>query len=172
MHGAGGTLIQHLKEHRLHCDIGPEDTLFYFTTCGWMMWNWLVSGLASGATLVLYDGSPFADEGRVLLDAIDRERITVFGTSAKFISGIEKAGLKPRESHNLSSLKSILSTGSPLSHESFEYVYRDFKTDVLLASIAGGTDIISCFRRWLPNAPGLHRSNPMPSAGYGGRVLG
>ena len=145
VHGAGGTLIQHLKEHKLHCDIGPEDTLFYFTTCGWMMWNWLVSGLGSGATLVLYDGSPFADEGRVLLEAIDRERITVFGTSAKFISGIEKAGLKPRESHDLSSLKSILSTGSPLSHESFEYVYRDFKTDVLLASIAGGTDIISCF---------------------------
>jgi acetoacetyl-CoA synthetase len=95
VHGAGGTLIQHLKEHQLHCDIGPEDTLFYFTTCGWMMWNWLVSGLASGATLILYDGSPFADEGKVLLDAIDRERITVFGTSAKFISGIEKAGLKP-----------------------------------------------------------------------------
>ena len=153
VHGAGGTLIQHIKEHRLHCDIGPEDTLFYFTTCGWMMWNWLVSGLASGATLVLYDGSPFADEGRVLLDAIDRERITVFGTSAKFISGIEKAGLKPRESHDLSSLKSILSTGSPLSHESFEYVYRDFKTDVLLASIAGGTDIISCFVGGCPTRP-------------------
>ena len=153
VHGAGGTLIQHLKEHRLHCDIGPEDTLFYFTTCGWMMWNWLVSGLASGATLVLYDGSPFADEGRVLLDAIDRERITVFGTSAKFISGIEKAGLKPRESHDLSSLKSILSTGSPLSHESFEYVYRDFKADVLLASIAGGTDIISCFVGGCPTRP-------------------
>ena len=153
VHGAGGTLIQHLKEHRLHCDIGPEDTLFYFTTCGWMMWNWLVSGLASGATLVLYDGSPFADEGRVLLDAIDRERITVFGTSAKFISGIEKAGLKPRESHDLSSLKSILSTGSPLSHESFEFVYRDFKSDVLLASIAGGTDIISCFVGGCPTRP-------------------
>ncbi len=153
VHGAGGTLIQHLKEHRLHCDIGPEDTLFYFTTCGWMMWNWLVSGLASGATLVLYDGSPFADEGRALLDAIDRERITVFGTSAKFISGIEKAGLKPCESHDLSSLKSILSTGSPLSHESFEYVYRDIKSDVLLASIAGGTDIISCFVGGCPTRP-------------------
>ena len=153
VHGAGGTLVQHLKEHRLHCDIGPEDTLFYFTTCGWMMWNWLVSGLASGTTLVLYDGSPFADDGRILLDAIDRERITVFGTSAKFISGIEKAGLKPRESHALPSLKSILSTGSPLSHESFEYVYRDFKADVLLASIAGGTDIISCFVGGCPTRP-------------------
>jgi acetoacetyl-CoA synthetase len=153
VHGAGGTLIQHLKEHRLHCDIGSEDTLFYFTTCGWMMWNWLVSGLASGATLVLYDGSPLADDGRVLLDAIDRERITVFGTSAKFISGIEKAGLKPRESNDLSSLKSISSTGSPLSHESFEYVYRDFNQDVLLASIAGGTDIISCFVGGCPTRP-------------------
>jgi acetoacetyl-CoA synthetase len=153
VHGAGGTLIQHLKEHQLHCDIGPEDTLFYFTTCGWMMWNWLVSGLASGATLILYDGSPFADEGEVLLDAIDRERITVFGTSAKFISGIEKAGLKPRESHDLSSLETILSTGSPLSHESFEYVYRDVKSDVLLASIAGGTDIVSCFVGGCPTRP-------------------
>ena len=153
VHGAGGTLIQHLKEHQLHCDVGPEDTLFYFTTCGWMMWNWLVSGLASGATLILYDGSPFADEGKVLLDAIDRERITVFGTSAKFISGIEKAGLKPRESHDLSSLNTILSTGSPLSHESFEYVYRDVKDDVLLASIAGGTDIISCFVGGCPTRP-------------------
>ena len=153
VHGAGGTLIQHLKEHWIHCDIGPDDTLFYFTTCGWMMWNWLVSGLASGATLILYDGSPFADEGKVLLDAIDRERITVFGTSAKFISGIEKAGLKPRESHELSSLNTILSTGSPLSHESFEYVYRDMKDDVLLASIAGGTDIISCFVGGCPIRP-------------------
>ncbi len=153
VHGAGGTLIQHLKEHQLHCDVGPEDALFYFTTCGWMMWNWLVSGLASGATLILYDGSPFADEGKVLLDAIDRERITVFGTSAKFISGIEKAGLKPRESHDLSSLNTILSTGSPLSHESFEYVYRDVKDDVLLASIAGGTDIISCFVGGCPTRP-------------------
>ena len=153
VHGAGGTLIQHLKEHRLHCDIGSEDTLFFFTTCGWMMWNWLVSGLASGATLILYDGSPLADEAGVLLDAIDRERITVFGTGAKFISGIEKAGLKPRESHDLSSLKTILSTGSPLSHESFEYVYRDIKTDVLLASIAGGTDILSCFVGGCPTRP-------------------
>ncbi len=153
VHGAGGTLIQHLKEHRLHCDIGSEDTLFYFTTCGWMMWNWLVSGLASGAALILYDGSPFAGEGKVLLDSIDQEGITVFGTSAKFISGIEKAGLKPRDSHDLSSLKTILSTGSPLSHESFEYVYRDVKSDVLLASIAGGTDIVSCFVGGCPTRP-------------------
>ena len=153
VHGAGGTLLQHLKEQQLHCDVQPEDRLFYFTTCGWMMWNWLVSGLASGATLILYDGSPMAGDGRVLLDAIDRERISIFGTSAKFISGLEKAGLKPLETHALPSLKTLLSTGSPLSHESFEYVYRDVKPDVLLASIAGGTDIISCFVGGCPTRP-------------------
>ncbi|MDB2586131.1 acetoacetate--CoA ligase [Luminiphilus sp.] len=153
VHGAGGTLLQHLKEQQLHCDVQPEDRLFYFTTCGWMMWNWLVSGLASGATLILYDGSPMAGDGRVLLDAIDRERISIFGTSAKFVSGLEKAGAKPRETHTLSSLKTLLSTGSPLSHESFEYVYRDVKPDVLLASIAGGTDIISCFVGGCPTRP-------------------
>ncbi|MDA9837390.1 acetoacetate--CoA ligase [Luminiphilus sp.] len=153
VHGAGGTLLQHLKEQQLHCDVQPEDRLFYFTTCGWMMWNWLVSGLASGATLILYDGSPMAGDGRVLLDAIDRERISIFGTSAKFISGLEKAGVKPLETHALSSLKTLLSTGSPLSYESFEYVYRDVKPDVLLASIAGGTDIISCFVGGCPTRP-------------------
>ncbi len=153
VHGAGGTLLQHLKEHRLQCDLRAGDVFFYFTTCGWMMWNWLVSGLASGATLLLYDGSPFANEGQLLLDAIDRERITVFGTSAKFIAALEKAGLKPRESHSLGSLRTILSTGSPLAHESFEYVYRDFKQDVCLSSIAGGTDIISCFVGGCPTLP-------------------
>ena len=153
VHGAGGTLLQHLKEQQLHCDVQPEDRLFYFTTCGWMMWNWLVSGLASGATLILYDGSPMGGDGRVLLDATDRERISIFGTSAKFISGLEKAGVKPLETHALSSLKTLLSTGSPLSHESFEYVYRDVKPDVLLASIAGGTDIISCFVGGCPTRP-------------------
>jgi acetoacetyl-CoA synthetase len=145
VHGAGGTLIQHVKEHRLHVDISPDDVLFYYTTCGWMMWNWLVSGLASGATLVLYDGTPFANEGGLLLDAIDNEGITVFGTSAKFVSSLDKAGVKPSLSHNLSSLKKILSTGSPLSQESFDYIYRHFKHDVCLSSICGGTDIISCF---------------------------
>ncbi len=153
VHGAGGTLLQHLKEHRLHVDLGPQDVLFYFTTCGWMMWNWLVSGLASGATLVLYDGSPFANDGRMLLDAIDREGISIFGISAKFIAALEKAGLKPRESHDLGSVKTILSTGSPLSHESFEYVYRDFKRDVRLSSISGGTDILSCFVGGCPILP-------------------
>jgi acetoacetyl-CoA synthetase len=153
LHGAGGTLLQHLKEHRLHTDLTPEDVLFYFTTCGWMMWNWLVSGLATGATLVLYDGSPFADEGRVLLDAIDREKISIFGVSAKYIAALEKSGHQPRESHDLRSMKTILSTGSPLAHESFEFVYRDFKADVCLSSISGGTDIISCFVLGCPILP-------------------
>ena len=145
VHGAGGTLLQHLKEHQLHLDLRPSDTLFYFTTCGWMMWNWLVSGLASGSTLVLYDGSPFYPAPTVLLDLIDKEKITIFGTSAKYIASLEKEGVKPRESHDLSTLQTILSTGSPLSEESFQYVYRDFKEDICLSSISGGTDIISCF---------------------------
>ncbi len=145
VHGAGGTLLQHLKEHRLHVGLGPEDVFFYFTTCGWMMWNWLASGLASGATLVLYDGAPFHPGPAALLDLAQEERITVFGTSAKYIAAIEKAHLAPRETHDLSALRTILSTGSPLSHESFRYVYRDFKRDVCLSSISGGTDILSCF---------------------------
>ena len=153
VHGAGGTLLQHLKEHQLHTDLGEEDVFFYFTTCGWMMWNWLVSGLASGATLVLYDGSPFADDGRALLDAIDREGITVFGTSAKYIAALEKAGHCPRQSHDLGSLRTMLSTGSPLSPAHYDYVYRDIKADLCLASISGGTDIVSCFVGACPVLP-------------------
>ncbi|MGE3298154.1 MAG: acetoacetate--CoA ligase [Porticoccaceae bacterium] len=145
VHSAGGTLLQHLKEHRLHVDLKPEDTLFYFTTCGWMMWNWLVSGLATGATLVLYDGSPFHPVPEVLIDLIDAEGISIFGTSAKYLSALEKAGVAPRARHRLDRLHTVLSTGSPLSHESFRYVYRDFKDDLCLASISGGTDIVSCF---------------------------
>lgn len=153
VHGAGGTLLQHVKEHRLHTDLRREDKFFYFTTCGWMMWNWLISGLATGTTLILYDGSPFAGDGSVLLDTIDAEGISVFGTSAKYIANIEKIGKKPIDSHQLASLRTILSTGSPLNHSSFEYVYRDFKADVHLASISGGTDIISCFTLGNPNLP-------------------
>ncbi|MBI2784506.1 MAG: acetoacetate--CoA ligase [Gammaproteobacteria bacterium] len=145
VHSAGGTLLQHLKEHRLHVDLKPDDTLFYFTTCGWMMWNWLASGLASGATLVLYDGSPFHPAPETLIDLIDAEGISIFGTSAKYLSALEKAGVTPRASHRLARLHTVLSTGSPLSHESFRYVYRDFKDDLCLASISGGTDIVSCF---------------------------
>ncbi|MFB4370092.1 MULTISPECIES: acetoacetate--CoA ligase [unclassified Pseudomonas] len=153
VHGAGGTLLQHVKELGLHSDVGAEDTLFYYTTCGWMMWNWLVSGLALGATLVLYDGSPFHPEPTRLIDLIDAEDISVFGTSAKFIAALEKAGAKPRETHKLSRLKAILSTGSPLAHESFDYVYRDIKADVCLSSISGGTDIVSCFALGNPVSP-------------------
>jgi acetoacetyl-CoA synthetase len=153
VHGAGGTLLQHVKEHGLHSDLGASDTLFYYTTCGWMMWNWLVSGLAQGATLVLYDGSPFHPEPSRLIDLIDAEDISIFGTSAKFIAALEKAGVKPRQSHKLSSLKAILSTGSPLAHESFEYVYREVKHDLCLSSISGGTDIVSCFALGNPTLP-------------------
>jgi len=145
VHGAGGALLQHLKEHQLHCDIKPGDRFFYFTTCGWMMWNWLASGLASGATLLLYDGSPFIKRGTILFDFAEAERMTHFGTSAKFIDAISKADLTPRATHNLARLRAILSTGSPLAPESFDYVYRDVKADVCLSSISGGTDLLSCF---------------------------
>jgi acetoacetyl-CoA synthetase len=145
VHGAGGTLIQHLKEHQLHDDVKPGDRLFYFTTCGWMMWNWLVSGLASGASLLLYDGSPFHPGGEALFDFAEETAMTVFGTSAKYIDAVKKEGLAPRETHDLSSLRTVLSTGSPLSPESFEFVYEKIKPDVCLSSISGGTDIISCF---------------------------
>ncbi len=145
VHGSGGTLLQHLKEHQLHSDVKPGDRLFYFTTLGWMMWNWLVSGLASGAALLLYDGSPFAARGRVLFDFAEAERMTHFGTSAKFIDAIAKISLKPRETHDLGRLRVLLSTGSPLVAEGFDYVYAGIKTDVCLSSISGGTDIVSCF---------------------------
>jgi acetoacetyl-CoA synthetase len=153
VHGAGGTLLQHLKEHVLHTDIRQGDRLFYFTTCGWMMWNWLVSGLASGATLLLYDGSPFVSKGSVLWDYAAEEKMTVFGTSAKYIDALAKLRLEPGRSHDLSALRALLSTGSPLVPESFDYVYRSIKSDLLLASISGGTDIISCFALGCPILP-------------------
>ena len=145
VHCHGGVLLQHLKEHMLHSDVRPGDRLFYFTTCGWMMWNWLVSGLAAGATLLLYDGSPFASRGTVLFDYAAAEKMTHFGTSAKFIDAAAKLGLTPGKTHDLSALRAMFSTGSPLSPEGFDWVYREIKQDVLLASISGGTDIISCF---------------------------
>lgn len=153
VHGTGGTLLQHLKELALHTDIHRDDVVFYYTTCGWMMWNWLVSTLALGATVVLYDGSPFAPKPDILFDMAEREKISVFGTSAKYIAALEKAGCKPRETHQLDALKTILSTGSPLAHESFDYVYRDIKTDICLSSISGGTDIVSCFALGNPTLP-------------------
>ncbi|TIX79328.1 MAG: acetoacetate--CoA ligase, partial [Mesorhizobium sp.] len=145
VHSAGGTLIQHVKEERLQAGLLDGDRFFYFTTCGWMMWNWLVSGLASGATLLLYDGSPFYPDGNVLFDFADAEKMTYFGTSAKFIDSVRKAGLRPIKTHNLSSVRTISSTGSPLSSEDFRFVYDGIKKDVQLASISGGTDIVSCF---------------------------
>ena len=153
VHGTGGTILQHVKEHRLHCDLKPGDRLFYFTTCGWMMWNWLVTGLASGTTLVLYDGSPFAPNGNILFDYAEATKVTLFGTSAKFIQSLEKSGLEPIRTHPLTSLRTLTSTGSPLMPENFEFVYRAIKQDVHLASISGGTDIMSCFVLGNPIAP-------------------
>ena len=145
VHGAGGTLLQHLKELMLHTDLKRDERLFYFTTCGWMMWNWLVSGLAAEATIVLFDGSPFHPDGNVLWDLADEVGIHVFGTSAKWIAACDKAGIRPRETHQLNELTAVLSTGSPLLPESFDYIYREVKADVQLSSISGGTDIVSCF---------------------------
>ena len=153
VHRAGGVLLQHLKEHRLHADIREGDRFFYFTTCGWMMWNWLASGIASGATLLLYDGSPFYPDGNVLFDYAASESMTYFGTSAKFIDAVLKAGLKPGETYDLSALRTISSTGSPLSPEGFAFVYEEIKKDVHLASISGGTDIVSCFVLGVPTEP-------------------
>ena len=145
VHGHGGALLQHLKEHQLHSDVRPGDRLFYFTTCSWMMWNWLVSGLASGAALLLYDGSPFAADGHVLFDYAQAERATHFGTSAKFIDAAAKMNLHPGKTHDLGALRVVLSTGSPLAPDGFDWVYREIKANVQLASISGGTDIVSCF---------------------------
>ncbi|HRD33694.1 MAG TPA: acetoacetate--CoA ligase [Rhodocyclaceae bacterium] len=153
VHCAGGALLQHIKEHRLHADVRAGDRLFYFTTCGWMMWNWLVSGLAAGATLMLYDGSPFVGHGTILFDYAEAEAITHFGTSAKFIDAIAKIDLKPRETYRLDALRAVMSTGSPLAPEGFEYVYREIKSDLQLSSISGGTDIISCFVLGSPVLP-------------------
>ncbi|WP_027859070.1 acetoacetate--CoA ligase [Marinobacterium jannaschii] len=153
LHSAGGTLLQHLKEHLLHTDLKREDVLFYYTTCGWMMWNWLVSGLATGATLLLFDGSPFAPAPEILWDIADEEDISVFGTSAKYLAALEKSGVRPARSHRLSALRALLSTGSPLAHEGFHYCYREIKQNMQLASISGGTDIISCFALGCPIRP-------------------
>ncbi len=153
VHGAGGTLLQHLKEHLLHGDLKPDDRLFYFTTCGWMMWNWLASGLAAGATLLLYDGSPFVDRGRILWSFADAERMTHFGTSAKYIDALKKIALVPRKDFDLRSVRTMFSTGSPLAPEGFDYVYQCVKEDICLSSISGGTDIVSCFALGCPTLP-------------------
>lgn len=153
VHSAGGTLVQQVKELSLHTDVTPNDTIFYYSTCGWMMWNWLVASLSLGATVVLYDGSPFFPSGHCLWEMAAEHQVSIFGTSAKYLAALEKAEIKPVGQYDLSSLKSVLSTGSPLSHESFDYVYRDIKADVCLSSISGGTDIISCFALGNPILP-------------------
>jgi acetoacetyl-CoA synthetase len=153
VHGHGGSLLQHLKEHVLHTDVGADDRVFYFTTCGWMMWNWLVSALAPGATIVLFDGAPFCNDGRILWEMAEAERVTVFGTSAKYLSALEKAGIRPRDDFELPALRAVLSTGSPLAPESFDYVYDAIGSDLQLASISGGTDILSCFALGNPVLP-------------------
>jgi acetoacetyl-CoA synthetase len=165
VHCAGGVLLQHIKEHQLQSDVHPDDRLFYFTTCGWMMWNWLVSALASGATLLLYDGSPFVGRGNILFDYADAEDMTHFGTSAKFIDAIAKIELKPRQTHKLEHVRAVFSTGSPLVAEGFDYVYASIKQNIQLASVSGGTDIISCFVIGNPNGP-VHRGE-IQRAGLG-----
>jgi len=168
VHGAGGTLLQHQKEHVLHTDIRRGDRVFYFTTCGWMMWNWLMSVLATGATLILYEGSPFHPDPGALWQLAAQERITVFGTSAKYLAATEKSEFGPARTLDLTALRAILSTGSPLLPESFDFVYREVKPDVMLASISGGTDIVSCFALGCPTLP-VHRGE-LQSRGLGMRV--
>jgi acetoacetyl-CoA synthetase len=153
VHGAGGTLLQHQKEHLLHTDLKRSDRVFYFTTCGWMMWNWLMSALATGATVVLYDGSPFHPGPGALWRMAAEERVTVFGTSAKYLSSLQKSDFMPGDSVDLTALRTVLSTGSPLLPEGFDYVYRAVKSDLQLASISGGTDIVSCFALGCPLRP-------------------
>ncbi|MCL4140722.1 UNVERIFIED_CONTAM: hypothetical protein GTU68_062226 [Idotea baltica] len=153
VHGAGGTLLQHIKEHHLHVGVEADERVFFFTTCGWMMWNWLVTGLAVEATLLLFDGSPFYPDGNVLFDFAQSSGMQYFGTSAKFIDACNKAGIEPVKTHRLPKLKSVLSTGSPLVPESFDYVYEKIGRDLCLSSMSGGTDIISCFALGNPALP-------------------
>ena len=170
VHGAGGTLLQHLKELVLHTDLRREDRIFYFTTCGWMMWNWLVSSLAVGATVVLYDGAPLFRPS-ILWDMVEQERVTVFGTSAKYLAMAEKEGLEPGRTHDLGSLRAILSTGSPLAGHSYDYVYRRIKPDLHLASISGGTDIVSCFALGNPIGPVWRGELQTPGLGMSVQVF-
>ena len=172
VHSAGGTLLKHLSEQQFHTDIKAGDRVFYFTTLGWMMWNWLASGLATGATLLLYDGSPFYPDGNVLWDYAQNERCTHFGTSAKYIDALKKAELAPGKTHDLASLRTVLSTGSPLAPESFDYVYQSIKADVHLASISGGTDICGCFVLGVPTLPVWRGEIQGPALGLAVDVLG
>jgi len=183
VHGAGGTLLQHLKEHVLHTDLTRDDRIFYFTTCGWMMWNWLVSALAVGATVVLYDGAPLAPATRagrhqaapgpdLLWQMAEEERLTVFGTSAKYLALAEKEGIRPGATRTLTSLRAVLSTGSPLAPLSFDYAYREIKPDLQLSSISGGTDIVSCFALGNPAGPVWRGELQVPGLGMALAVYG
>ena len=171
VHGAGGTLLQHLKEHQLHCDIKAGDRVFYFTTLGWMMWPWLISALASEATVVLYDGSPFHPDGNALFDLADSASVTMFGVSAKFIDAVQKSGLEPARTHGLGTVRTIASTGSPLAPESFDFVYEHVKRDVHLASISGGTDIVGCFALGNPAGPVWRGELQVRALGMAGEVF-
>jgi acetoacetyl-CoA synthetase len=166
--GAGGVLLQQMKEHVLHTDITRDDVLFYFTTCGWMMWNWLVSGLANGCTIVLYDGQPFSPDPGVLWKMAQETKMTAFGTSAGYLTALEKTGLRPGESYDLSSLRVLMSTGSPLPLEGFDYVYQAIKSDLQLASISGGTDLNGCF--FLGNPIGPVYAGELQCRGLGMKV--
>jgi acetoacetyl-CoA synthetase len=171
VHSAGGTLLQHLKELILHTDLNREDCIFYYTTCGWMMWNWLVTSLSVGAKVVLYDGAPLSPSADILWEMAVKEGITIFGTSAKYLALLEKSGFVPRKKHDLSKLKAVLSTGSPLAHNSFDYVYSKIKSDVHLASISGGSDIISCFVLGNPILPVYRGEIQTPGLGMSVDVL-
>jgi len=153
VHRAGGVLLEHIKEHQLHVDLKREDRIFYQTTCGWMMWNWLVSALASGSTVILYDGAPFLKKAKVLWDMVESEKVTIFGTNPKYLTALEKQNLTPNKSHDLSSLRTVLSTGSPLAPENYDYVYKHISADINLSSISGGTDILGCFALGSPTLP-------------------
>ncbi|MDQ8163369.1 MAG: acetoacetate--CoA ligase, partial [Gemmatimonadota bacterium] len=172
VHGAGGTLLQHWKELALHTDLGHDDVLFYFTTCGWMMWNWLVSGLAVGSTIVLYDGAPLAPDAGILWRMAAAERVSVFGTSAKYLAVLEKEGLQPGATFDLSASRAMLSTGSPLAAHSYDFVYAAIKGDLRLASISGGTDIISCFALGDPTGPVYRGELQMRGLGMAVDVFG
>ena len=169
VHSAGGILLQHLKEHVLHCDLRRDDHMLYFTTCGWMMWNWLVSGLAVGCEVLLYDGSPLAPKPEILFDMAEQERMTVLGTSPRYLTALAKHGLEPGKTHDLGALRLILSTGSPLNGESYDYVYSKIKPDVCLSNISGGTDLCACFATGNPTAP-VYRGE-LQTRALGMRVL-
>lgn len=166
IHGAGGTLLEHLKEHRLHCDLTAEKNIFYYTTTGWMMWNWLVSALATNSTIVIYDGSPFFPDSGRLFEIIEEDNINIFGISAKYLTAVEKSELKPNKKFKLKNLETICSTGSPLNDYNFTFVYSHIKKDVLLASISGGTDIVACFALSNPTLPLYKLELQSKSLGY------